>query len=198
MSEQQNIIYKVKEHIGVISRHNGWTTELNIISWNNGTPKFDVRDWNSDHSRMSRGITLTDYEMRSLIGLYMGIHNNMVWNAAKEKEAERKRQAEEYFKNRGRSLTLNLNVWRKKISKVQCRRRNGMKRLYIPRTSVKCCIMAHLMMLLQVQILQARQNRLAQEKAQKKTPKALIEKMTGKKNLPPFKRISNQTAPENI
>ena len=34
--------------------------EINVVAWNGGKPKIDVRDWNASHERMSRGITLTE------------------------------------------------------------------------------------------------------------------------------------------
>lgn len=34
--------------------------EINVVAWNGGKPKIDVRDWNEAHDRMSRGITLTE------------------------------------------------------------------------------------------------------------------------------------------
>lgn len=58
------INYEIKKHIGVISpcKADGWRRELNIVSWNNGEPKYDIREWNADHTRMGRGITLTEGE----------------------------------------------------------------------------------------------------------------------------------------
>ena len=45
-----NIEYEIVEELGVISeRTKGWTRELNLISWNGGTPKYDVRDWAPNH-----------------------------------------------------------------------------------------------------------------------------------------------------
>lgn len=62
--------FEITEKIGVITEYStGWKRELNIVSWNEGTPKYDIRDWNSDHSRMSRGITLTEDEMEKVITL---------------------------------------------------------------------------------------------------------------------------------
>ena len=47
MSER-NITFEIKEHLGVIAEFdNGWNKELNIISWNGNTPKYDIRDWDS-------------------------------------------------------------------------------------------------------------------------------------------------------
>ena len=52
------------EHIGVIDvvdgREEKWTKEINVVAWNGGKPKIDVRDWDENHERMSRGITLTE------------------------------------------------------------------------------------------------------------------------------------------
>ena len=56
--------YTIHEHIAVLDRYEGrevpWTREINIVSWNGGQPKFDIREWSSDHRKMSRGITLTE------------------------------------------------------------------------------------------------------------------------------------------
>jgi len=40
--------------------------EVNLISWNEREPKYDIRDWAPDHSRMGKGITLTADEMAAL------------------------------------------------------------------------------------------------------------------------------------
>ena len=34
--------------------------EINVVAWNGGKSKIDVRDWDENHGRMSRGITLTE------------------------------------------------------------------------------------------------------------------------------------------
>lgn len=61
------INYEIKEHIGIISENkNGWTKELNLVSWNDNDPKYDIRDWNPTHDKMSRGITLTEEEAYEL------------------------------------------------------------------------------------------------------------------------------------
>lgn len=62
-----NFTFEIKKHIGVLSEGSrGWKRELNIVSWNEGNPKLDIREWSEDHTRMSRGITLTDEEAREL------------------------------------------------------------------------------------------------------------------------------------
>lgn len=52
----KSIDYEIIENLGVISTSkNGWTREVNIISWQGGAPKIDIRSWDPDHERMDRG-----------------------------------------------------------------------------------------------------------------------------------------------
>ncbi|MBQ7728144.1 MAG: hypothetical protein IJT60_06160 [Clostridia bacterium] len=62
--------FEIKEEIGKLSeRKNGWSREVNLISWNGGEPKIDIRDWSADHEKMGKGITLTDEESEILAQL---------------------------------------------------------------------------------------------------------------------------------
>lgn len=64
------VTFEIKKHIGVITEHpTGWQKELNLMAWNGGTPKYDIRDWDESHERMGRGITLTETEMKRIIEL---------------------------------------------------------------------------------------------------------------------------------
>ncbi|MCR8743818.1 YdbC family protein [Romboutsia lituseburensis] len=65
-----DIKFEIHEEIGILSDSSkGWTKELNIISWNGNTPKFDLRDWSPNHEKMGKGITLTNEELKSLKNL---------------------------------------------------------------------------------------------------------------------------------
>lgn len=48
------------------AENNGWTKELNLISWNKREPVYDIRAWTKDHSRCGKGVTLTAGEMGRL------------------------------------------------------------------------------------------------------------------------------------
>jgi len=62
-----NIKYDIVEQVGTISENNtGWTKELNLISWNDRAPKFDLRDWSPGHEKMGKGITLSTEELKAL------------------------------------------------------------------------------------------------------------------------------------
>lgn len=61
------IKYEIKENIGTLSTSTkGWLKELNLVSWNDREVKFDIREWSEDHSKMSKGITLTNEEICTL------------------------------------------------------------------------------------------------------------------------------------
>lgn len=61
------IKFEIKESIGTLSESaKGWTKELNLVSWNNREPKYDLRDWAPDHEKMGKGLTLTLEELRVL------------------------------------------------------------------------------------------------------------------------------------
>ena len=71
-SRNTEIEYSITARIGVITEYStGWTKELNIVSWNGGAPKFDIRDWDSEHEHMSRGITLHEDEARTVSNLIL-------------------------------------------------------------------------------------------------------------------------------
>jgi hypothetical protein len=61
------IKYEIIQNVGVISMSNtGWAKELNIISWNDRDPKYDIRDWSADHQKMGKGVTLSAGELLAL------------------------------------------------------------------------------------------------------------------------------------
>lgn len=65
--------FEITERIGVLSENaKGWTKELNKVSWNEREPKYDLREWNPDHSRMGKGITLTEEEVETLKAILNG------------------------------------------------------------------------------------------------------------------------------
>lgn len=59
--------YEIVEELGVISEGSrGWQREVNLVSWNGNTPKYDIRDWAPEHEKMSKGISLTAEEAKNL------------------------------------------------------------------------------------------------------------------------------------
>lgn len=65
--------YEIIKQIGVISESaKGWKRELNLVSWNGRDPKFDIRDWDPDHQKMGKGITMSKDELNKLAQIITG------------------------------------------------------------------------------------------------------------------------------
>ena len=68
------IKYEIVKKIGVLSKAgSGWTKELNLISWNEREPKYDIRDWSPDGEKMGKGVTLSREELSALKELLIKI-----------------------------------------------------------------------------------------------------------------------------
>ena len=65
-----DIKFEIRKEIGVLSENaKGWRKELNLISWNDAAPKYDIRDWAPEHEKMGKGVTLTKEEAEELLKL---------------------------------------------------------------------------------------------------------------------------------
>ena len=61
------IKFEIVKEIGVLSETSkGWKTELNLVSWNDREPKYDLRTWSENHEEIGKGITLSKDEMAKL------------------------------------------------------------------------------------------------------------------------------------
>lgn len=62
-----DIKYDILKNIDVLSEGSrGWKKEINIVSWNDRAPKVDIRDWDENHEKMGKGITLSKPELLKL------------------------------------------------------------------------------------------------------------------------------------
>ena len=67
MAAPKEFKYEIIEEVGVISSStSGWNREVNVVSWNDGKPKLDIRDWAPEHDKMGKGISLTSEEVALL------------------------------------------------------------------------------------------------------------------------------------
>ena len=63
--------FEIVENIAILSKGSkGWQREVNIVKWNGGEPKFDIRDWSPEHDKMGKGICLTDEELLALSNIF--------------------------------------------------------------------------------------------------------------------------------
>ncbi|WP_048600827.1 YdbC family protein [Rubeoparvulum massiliense] len=68
------IKFDIREAYGALSESaKGWKKELNLISWNDKEPKYDLRDWSPEHEKMGKGVTMTAEELRKLRDILNGM-----------------------------------------------------------------------------------------------------------------------------
>lgn len=85
----RDVTFEITEPIGVLATYStGWSKEINIVKWNGSTPKYDIRDWDPAHERMSRGVTLHEKEMRLMIDLIRRRGSGRIRAAAEETGVE--------------------------------------------------------------------------------------------------------------
>ncbi len=61
------IKYEIVETLGLVSENaKGWSKQLNLISWNERAPKYDIRDWSPENEKMGKGVTLSKEELIAL------------------------------------------------------------------------------------------------------------------------------------
>lgn len=59
--------FEIIKKIGDLSKSSkGWVKELNLVSWNDREPKYDIREWSPDGQTMSKGVTLSKEELTAL------------------------------------------------------------------------------------------------------------------------------------
>lgn len=69
--------YEIVQHLATIAEGSkGWSKELNLVSWNERDPKFDLREWSPDHTKMGKGITLTYEEMQAVCEAFADFAEN--------------------------------------------------------------------------------------------------------------------------
>ena len=56
----------VKNIVTLSTEKGGWSKELNLVSFNDAPPKYDLRSWDPDHQKMGKGVTLSKEEMKAL------------------------------------------------------------------------------------------------------------------------------------
>lgn len=66
--------YSIIQKIGVLSKKdNGYSKQVNLISWNEHDPKIDIREWSPD-GKAIKGITLTQDEGKALFEALTGYY----------------------------------------------------------------------------------------------------------------------------
>ena len=65
-----DITFEITKSLGVLSESTkGWAKELNLVSWNGRELKYDICEWDTEHEKMGKGVTLTEEELAALKSL---------------------------------------------------------------------------------------------------------------------------------
>lgn len=64
---RREITSEIVQELCVLEGHGTWNLEFNVVKWNGDEPKYDIRPWNSDHSRCGKGITLSEDSLKRLV-----------------------------------------------------------------------------------------------------------------------------------
>lgn len=60
--------FEIVERLVVLKdRKPAWDLEFNLVSWNGGEPKYDIREWNEDHTRCGKGVALDEESLKKLV-----------------------------------------------------------------------------------------------------------------------------------
>jgi hypothetical protein len=66
-SKMAEVKFEIKRNLGILGEGTkGWKKELNMVSWNDRKPKIDIRDWDENHEKMGKGVTLNKSEVEEL------------------------------------------------------------------------------------------------------------------------------------
>lgn len=55
------ITFEITEHLDTLYTNpkSGWTKEINMVSWRGKPAKIDIREWDPEHTKMGKGVTLS-------------------------------------------------------------------------------------------------------------------------------------------
>ena len=74
MAKNEELKFEIVQHFGVLKeRKNGWRKEINKVSWNGAEPKWDIREWNEEHDKSSKGTTLSNDEAKILFEIFNSV-----------------------------------------------------------------------------------------------------------------------------
>ena len=66
-----NVKYKIHQNLLMLpALDSKLHIEINLISWYDKEPAFDIRKWSDDHEKMSKGITLNEKEYKALMAKF--------------------------------------------------------------------------------------------------------------------------------
>ena len=102
------------------------------VSWNQAPARYDIREWNEDHTRMSSGITLTEDEAKLLSDILITAVVRKEWKVKERNESACRNMTEIPFEierhfgvigepNKGWKKEVNSVSWNNRLAKIDIR-----------------------------------------------------------------------------
>lgn len=77
--ENRSVKCVIKNHLMTLRDNpGGWTREVNIVSWEDMPSKLDIREWNKDKTKSSKGLTFTRPEVERLRDILNIVNLNLI------------------------------------------------------------------------------------------------------------------------
>lgn len=72
----------IVERCGMLSENplSHWVKELNLVSWNGRAPRYEIREWDPNHVKMSKGITFSPEEILALRDVVNHLSDSIMQN----------------------------------------------------------------------------------------------------------------------
>jgi hypothetical protein len=67
--KDDDFTFEIVEHYEDLTEPNekSWRKEFNLVKWGDNEPTYDVRSWNEDHSKCSKGCSMKYEELAILV-----------------------------------------------------------------------------------------------------------------------------------
>lgn len=66
--DKESLSYEIIKDYGAFG-DGKWQKHLTYIKWGDNEPKYDLRTWNGDMTKMGKGITLDSSDLFDLLGM---------------------------------------------------------------------------------------------------------------------------------
>ena len=74
-NRKDEITFVRNKKYGTVSiASNGWTKEVCNVTWNGRSPKLDIREWDSEYNKMSKGLTFTKEEAKKVLKILASVN----------------------------------------------------------------------------------------------------------------------------
>lgn len=86
-NNEDNLDFKVIKDFGSFGEGK-WQKHLTLTKWGDNEPKYDLRPWNEDMTKMGKGVTLDSSDLFDLLGLIEDALDDTLDDGDSESEVE--------------------------------------------------------------------------------------------------------------